>query len=213
MLNGASISALLIIAVAVWGASLWILGIELTWDHAKPYSLTLAALTTSVWLFENHLWKRWPFRTLVNRVDLGGTWRVELQSSFRDPKTGALLASIAGYAAVRQSYSNLSIRLMTAQAESFLIASNFDVHGDGTTYVYGVYQSDPSILLRGGISEIHYGSFKYKISRMPVLEINGHYWTDRQTNGSIRLFGRLTTCAESYSAAAELYNAGVPEAP
>lgn len=199
MLTRTSISVLLIIAVAVWAAFLWVLGIELTWDHAKPYSLTLAVLSSSFWIFDKYLWKRWPFSELGGRPDLSGTWQVELHSSYQNPRTGQRRPIVNGYLAVRQTYTTLSIRLMTKEAESFLVASSVEKQPDGTTYIYGVYQSDPSILLRGIVSEIHYGSFKYKIVGNPVYELIGHYWTDRHTSGSVKVYNRTKKYIDSHS--------------
>lgn len=201
MLTRTSISVLLIIAVVVWGVFLWGLGIELTWEHAKPYSLTLATLTSAWWLFNKYLWKYWPGNWFVSQPDLNGTWRVELQSSFIDPATGKGVEPVAGYAAIRQTFSSLSIRLMTEQSESTLVASSFDIHVDQTTYIYGAYQSDPSILLRSNVSEIHYGSFRYKVVGQPPIELNGHYWTDRNTNGSICLSERSRKYFDSFKLA------------
>ena len=183
----------------VWGGLLWILGIELTWDHVKPYTLTLAVLTSSLWLFDKQLWKAWPAKRFCKRPNLNGTWQVILQSSYFDPKTRKPVPAIKGFVAIRQTFTGLSIRLMTEQAESFFIADNFHLHEDGTTYIYGVYQSDPDILLRSSVSEIHYGSFKYKVLGNPPSELKGHYWTDRSTNGSIKIFDRRDELFDSFS--------------
>jgi len=72
---------------------------------------------------------------------------------------------------------------------------------DGTTYVYGVYQSDPNIHLRGKVSEIHYGRFKYKIVGSPIVNLIGHYWTDRNTTGSIILRDKVSSYFSSYDSA------------
>jgi len=199
LLDRFSISVLLIIATLVWGAFLWLLGIELSWDHAKPYSLTLAVLTSALWLFDKYLWKTRPIKALCKRPNLNGTWRVTLQSSYVDPTTCTRVPEINGYAAIRQTFSSISVRLMTEQADSFLISGGFDVQDDGAAYLYGVYQSDPSILLRSRVSEIHYGSFKYKVIGSPPFELIGHYWTDRATSGSVRLFSRRNEIADSFS--------------
>ncbi|KSV72241.1 hypothetical protein N183_27110 [Sinorhizobium sp. Sb3] len=90
---------------------------------------------------------------------------------------------------------------MTEETESFLLASSFDIKDDGTTYVYGVYQSDPDIHLRGKVSEIHYGSFKYKVVVAPIMELIGHYWTDRNTTGSIVMRDRVLGYFDSYELA------------
>lgn len=171
----------------MWGVYLWILGIELNWDHAKPYTLTLGTLTAALAAFDRFLWRWPPFKYFLSTPDLAGTWRVSLQSTYTDPETGKQAAPVDGFASIRQTHSSISIRLMTEQAESFLVSQNLDRHTDGTTFVYGLYQSDPIIHLRGQVSEIHYGSFKYKVIGSPADCLVGHYWTDRNTRGSIEL--------------------------
>lgn len=208
LLNKTTVSILLIIAIAVWGGFLWVLGIELSWDHVQPYSLTLAAITSCIWLFDRYIWRIWPIRKLVRRPDLNGTWRVSLQSSYQVSGSKKSVAAVNGFAVVRQTFSSLSIRLMTEHAESFLVASSFDIQADGTTFVYGAYQSDPSIHLRSGISEIHYGSFRYKVIGRPPNQLNGHYWTDRNTNGSISLTNRKNVFFDSFNEATSSWDDG-----
>ncbi|MGD5622406.1 hypothetical protein QUU41_22665, partial [Xanthomonas citri pv. citri] len=94
---------------------------------------------------------------------------------------------LLGSATVIQTFSSLSIRIRTNSQSSFLLAERLIRHGDGAYEVIGVYQSEPSIHLRGSQSEIHFGGFKYAVSGSPPVEMNGHYWTDRNTAGSIRL--------------------------
>lgn len=207
LLNRTTVSILLIIALAVWGGFLWLLGIELTWDHLQPYSFTLATITSCLWLFDRYIWRIWPIHKFVQRPDLNGTWRVSLQSSYRVPGSEEPVAAVNGFAVIRQTFSSMSMRLMTEQAESFLVASSFDIHSDGTTFVYGAYQSDPSIHLRSGISEIHYGSFRYKVIGRPPNQISGHYWTDRNTNGSISLSDRKKIFFDGYIEARDSWDA------
>jgi hypothetical protein len=192
---------LLIIATVVWGAFLWLLGLELTWDYATPYSFTLTVLTVSLWLFDKYLWKTWPISLFCKRPNLNGTWQVTLQSSYVDPQTSAHVPAIKGFAAIRQTFSSISLRLMTDQADSFLIVGSVDVQGDGAAFFSGVYQSDPNILLRSKVSEIHYGGFRYRVMGSPVVAMKGHYWTDRRTNGSIELFGRRKEIFDSFALA------------
>jgi hypothetical protein len=180
-------SVILITAVVVWGIFLWVLGLELTWDHAKPYTLTLTTLTLGWAVFNSFLWRVWPCKYFSGLPDINGTWCVSLQSSYKDPATNKICDPVKGFAVIRQTFSSLSIRVMTQQSESSLVAHSYDRHLDGTTHIYGVYQSDPNIQLRGELSEIHYGSLKYKIIGSPVLQMAGNFWTDRHTNGTIEL--------------------------
>lgn len=88
---------------------------------------------------------------------------------------------------------------MTEQADSFLIVGSVDVQEDGASFLTGVYQSDPSILLRSKVSEIHYGSFRYRVLGSPPTEMSGHYWTDRNTNGSIKISDRKKEIFDSFA--------------
>jgi len=162
----------------------------------------------SLWLFDKHLWKIWPVNLFCRRPNLNGTWQAILQSSYVDPETSKLVPEIKGFAAIRQTFSSISLRLMTEQADSFLIVGSLEVQSDGAAYLSGVYQSDPSILLRSKVSEIHYGSFRYRVLGNPPAEMSGHYWTDRNTNGSIKISDRRKEIFDSFSHA----NASVPDA-
>ncbi|WP_366512535.1 hypothetical protein [Mesorhizobium sp.] len=92
-----------------------------------------------------------------------------------------------GTATIRQTFSTISIRITTASSNSVLKADRLVVAGDGAAEVFGVYQSDPDIHLRGAQSEIHYGAFRYSLKGSPPVEMTGTYWTDRNTRGSIQL--------------------------
>ena len=181
-----SVSAIIVLAAIVWGISLWIFGVKLTWEDSKPFSLTVAVVTGAVQAFDKVLWRRWPCRWFHSVPDLVGSWNVELRSSYSSPG-GPPLDPISGTATIIQTFSSLSIRIKTDSQASFLLAERLIRHGDGAYEVIGVYQSEPSIHLRGSQSEIHFGGFKYAVTGSPPVEMNGHYWTDRSTAGSIRL--------------------------
>lgn len=205
MLNRASLSILIVIITAVWGAGLWDLGLPLTWDHAKPFTFTVTIVTTLVWLFDTHLWRCEPFRRFVKTPDIQGTWRVRLSSTYVNPKTLERAKPIIGYVSVRQRLSHLSLRLMTNESNSHLITHGFLFPDNQSVELTGVYQSDPSIHLRGVVSEIHYGAFKVMVSGHPADKIEGQYWTDRNTTGSIEYMERSTTVCDRYDAAQSLF--------
>jgi hypothetical protein len=205
MLDRTSLAILIVIITAVWGAGLWVLGIPLTWDHAKPYTVTVTIVTLLLSLFDGFLWRWEPFRRFVKIPNLQGTWRVELHSTYLNPNTGERAPLLVAYASIRQKYSRLSLRLMTPESNSHLIAYNFLFPDDHTVELTGAYQSDPQIHLRGTISEIHYGAFKVRISGDPPDRIEGHYWTDRGTSGSIRYTQRRSEPCDRYDSAERLF--------
>lgn len=180
----------------------------MTWEHAKPYSLTLVVLTSGWSLYNKYFWRMWPLKLFVRMPNLNGTWKAELESTYTDPVTGESRGLINAYVVIRQTFSSFSVRLLTEGGhESFSVASSFDIKEDGTTYVYGVYQGEPSLTDRKAVSAIHYGSFRYKVIANPALKLKGHYWTDRGTSGSIALSDRRSVWVDSYDSAASAVTA------
>lgn len=137
-------------------------------------------MTAVLVAFDKFLWRWRPIKWFHTMPDIQGRWTAELQSSY-------VSTHVFGTATIKQTFSSISIRLETDSSTSYLLAERLIRHGDGASEVIAVYQSDPSIHLRGSESEIHYGAFRYSILGNPPTEMKGHYWTDRGTSGSIRL--------------------------
>lgn len=95
---------------------------------------------------------------------------------------------------------------MTIESSSHLITHSFLFPDNQAVELTGVYQSDPSIHLRGKVSEIHYGAFKVRIYGYPVDKIEGHYWTDRNTTGSIQYEERRLEISDRYYSAESLFS-------
>ncbi len=193
MLTRLSATTTIVLAAGIWGASLWVFGVDLSWEHAKPFSVTVLLVTAALTSFDRVLWRWWPCRLFHGVPDIAGDWTVELRSSYSFPGEDRERATVTGNATITQTFSSLSIRLKTKSSTSFLLAERIICHGDGACEVIGVYQGDPSIHLRGTLSEIHYGAFRYRVVGVPPTEMSGHYWTDRSTSGSIRLVRKQTS--------------------
>jgi len=91
--------------------------------------------------------------------ELSGQWGAELLSSYAE-QGGRENKTITGTATITQTYTSLSVRLVTGEEpntnRSFQLAGRLIRHNDGVYEVIGVYQSDPDILARGTQTEIHY---------------------------------------------------------
>ena len=194
------------LAVIAWTVVLWARGIPLTWQYLWPFWLVLSMLTIAASIFERWAWA-WGFFQgwFVKRPDLRGSWRVELKSDWINPDTGEKVDPIICYMAVRQSLTMLSMRLMTAESSSWLIAHKIVEENDGVFLVTGVYTNTPKLELRGKRSEIHYGALRLQMSGEPSTSLEGHYWTDRNTRGSMRLSDRKVTVFSTYQEASDQY--------
>lgn len=127
---------------------------------------------------------------------------MELKSSWVNPETGKVIDPICGYAVIRQSLTSLSLRLMTKESRSVLVAHSIDQQEDeGLFKLVGVYRNEPKIELQGVRSEIHHGSFALEIHGSPVYELQGHYWTDRGTKGGMKLSDEVSKLYDTFEQA------------
>ena len=101
---------------------------------------------------------------------------------------------------IRQTYSSISLRLLTDESSSELIGAEIITLSDGTIRMAGVYRNEPRQLLRER-SPIHNGAILLEIIGRPVTRLKGHYWTDRNTAGEIELNNRRNQIFHDYETA------------
>lgn len=204
MLTRLHISSFIGLTIAVWLLALWFQGVPvLSAEFVKPFSMVVGIISIVVTLFNKYLWSLGIFKGwYIKRPDLRGTWQVELKSSWVDPKTNKAIAPIYGYAVIRQSLTFLSVRLMTKESRSVLVAHSIEQQeNDDLFKLVGVYRNEPKIELQGDRSEIHHGSFSLEIYGSPVYELQGHYWTDRGTKGGMKLSNKVKKIYDTYEQA------------
>jgi len=199
MLNRTHITLLVILSAAVWGISLWALSVPLNFEHSKPFAITVGVISFLSIAFDRWLWKWRIFRGwLVNRPVINGTWAATLKSDWEGSgtKNGK---TIPGKMAIQQTFSKLTARLYTKESSSFLVAHKIEEQNDGVFQLFGTYQNNPRIDLRGEKSEIHYGALMLEIRGNPSTSLVGHYWTDRGTRGSLSLTDRRDEIVTEFS--------------
>jgi hypothetical protein len=198
------ISSFIGLTICVWLLALWFQGMPvLSADFIKPFGLVVGVITAIATMFNKYLWSLKIFKGwYVKRPDLRGTWKVELRSNWIDPETGRGIDPIYGYAVIRQSLTFLSVRLMTKESRSVLVAHSIDQQEDDDLFkLVGVYRNEPKIELQGVRSEMHHGSFSLEVHGSPVYELQGHYWTDRGTNGGMKLEEKVKKIYDTYEQA------------
>lgn len=212
MLSRLHLSTILLIAAALWGGMLLLEGVALTGNWFRPFSTVVGVLLLLLVAFD--LWA-WRFRILqgwfVPRPDLRGTWRVELRSDWKDPKTEAIVGPIVAYLVVRQTFSSLSIRMLSTESASELVAADINKAGDGTYRLAAVYRNEPKLSVRDR-SPIHYGALVLDVQGDPVKALSGYYWTDRSSRGELQTLARHDSAVGSFKEALELLPPG-PSTP
>src|SRR5437660_1094495 len=106
------------IAVVVWATILLVEGVALKPSYLKPYSLAVGAVVLCFLSFDRWLWRFRPVARLTHRPVLRGTWKGRLVSTWVDPTTGRVVDPIDVFLVVRQTYSTISMRLVTPESTS-----------------------------------------------------------------------------------------------
>jgi hypothetical protein len=156
-------------------------------------------------VFDRYLWRlSFLHPWFVNVPDIGGVWKAMLSSTWVNPETGETIEPIMGYAVIRQTFSTLSIRLLTKESSSKLVASRIICDPDGVYSVVAVYINEPKHSVRGR-SPIHYGGLVLHVQGKPPIVLDGHYWTDRATQGEVSLSDRRMAYPEDFEMAARTF--------
>ena len=147
MIPSKHLSALIAIAVTIWAALLIYGGVALPAGMLRPFSTVTGGLGLLLVAFNKYLW-RLPFLYpwFVDVPNIQGVWRTEIRSNWENPETGQQIQPILGFMVVRQTYMDLSIRQLTAESASKLLAGRILREPDGLNMVVGVYCNEPETL-------------------------------------------------------------------
>ena len=142
----------------------------------------IAYLVFTAWIWR---WKRlqgW----LIPFPDLNGTWQGHIQTNWKDAK-GLVPEPIPAILTIKQSFGQISCVMRTGEMESHSYIEGFCIDKDAQVrrLCYS-YTSRPKTSLRDS-STPHDGSILFKIIGTPVKKLEGEYWTQRNTTGTVTL--------------------------
>ena len=149
MLSRLHLSVILLLAAGIWGVMLVVEGVAVSGTWFRPFSTVVGVLLLLLVAFDLWAWRlRFLQGWFVPRPDIRGTWRVELRTDWKDPTTGGVVAPITAYLVVRQTYSTLSLRMLTPESSSELAAAEISKAADGTYRLAAVYRNEPKLSVR-----------------------------------------------------------------
>lgn len=200
------LSTILFIAVLIWGVLLATIGGVTVSFHWLGYlGIVTGGLSIILAFFNRWIWRLSLLHDwFVNRPIIDGTWHCKIDSNWDDSSTGQSIGTIEGYMAIRQTFSTLSLRLMTQESSSELMGSEIILSKDGISQIVGVYRNEPKQSVRNQ-SNIHYGAIKLQVIGKPPTAVKGQYWTDRKTCGDIELFDRHDKLYFDYATANQAF--------
>lgn len=159
-------------------------------DFMRPIPKVVTTDVLLVGIFMKWLW-RWQLLQgwLVPFPDLNGTWQGHIQTNWKDAE-GRTPGPIPTILTIKQTFGRMSCVMRTGEMESHSYLEGFciDKEAQIRRLCYS-YTSKPKAALRSR-STPHDGTMLFNIIGTPVRKLEGEYWTQRQTNGSVALIFR-----------------------
>lgn len=203
MLNKIQVQIVLGLAVVVWAVLLFVEGVHLKASYLKPYSVVVTVVVVGLILFDRWLWRIPGISRLVRRPVLKGTWKGQLRSTWKDSSTGQTIEPIDVFLSVRQTFSAISLRVMTSESISKSLVASLDAPKDDVATISSTYQNVPRLLVRDR-SSIHHGALMLEVTGQPARQLQGCYWTDRDTKGELAMNEHTKKLCTTFDEAAAL---------
>jgi hypothetical protein len=179
-------------SVIVLFAAALVQGFDLRNLSDLPRLIPIVATADGIayFVFTAWLW-RWKHLQgwLVPFPDLNGTWQGHIQTNWKDAQ-GDTPGPIPAILTIKQSFGRMSCVMRTAEMESHSYLEGFCIDKDAQVrrLCYS-YTSRPKTTLRDR-STPHDGTMLFNIIGKPVQKLEGEYWTQRQTSGTVTLIFR-----------------------
>lgn len=142
----------------------------------------IAYFVFTVWLWRWKCFQGW----LIPFPDLNGTWQGHIQTNWKDSE-GKTPDPIPTILTIKQSFGRMSCVMRTEEMESHSYLEGFCIDKDAQVrQLCYSYMSRPKANLRER-STPHDGTMLFNIVGVPVYKLEGEYWTQRQTAGTVIL--------------------------
>lgn len=156
-------------------------------DFSKALSHVSTTISINIifWLvFIKWFWKLKLFYPwLVQIPNLSGEWEGTIKSNWGDGAKEPIPMKII----IDQTFMNIQVRIKTDESRSFSLGASFNIDKDrGQQQLFYSYLNTPKAGVRDR-SEIHYGSALLMFDGCVVDEMEGEYWTSRETTGEMHL--------------------------
>jgi hypothetical protein len=173
----------------------WATSGQLDFAYAKWLVSATSVVTLLLLAFDRRLWRYAPFRLLVNRPVLHGTWKTELTTTFEARAEEVIEA----YLVIRQTYSRISVDMFFDRSSSRSMSGDL-VNESGRCTLYYLFRSQAHTRYRDGNPPSR-GGAALVVAREPKLHIAGDYWMERGTRGDLRTVGYSPKTYDTYASA------------
>jgi hypothetical protein len=158
---------------------------SIDFHKAITHVSTTISINIILWMiFISWGWKLKIFYPwLVPFPNLSGDWEGTIRSNWKEKELEPIPIEVS----ITQNFFNVQVRIKTKESRSYSIGASFDIDNErGFQQLFYTYLNTPKAGVRVR-SEIHYGSTILNFDGFKVTNMDGEYWTDRETTGEITL--------------------------
>jgi hypothetical protein len=183
------------LAAVIASGAVWVTTGDVGFNYAKWTVSASTVVIVGLLLFDSVLWRHLPFRWIVRRPILHGTWKMEQRTSY-EPRKDETMES---YLVVHQTYSSIRVDGLYPISDSECLTANLGVDKQRCTLSY-LFRSEAHTMSREGNPPSR-GAAVLKVGRRPHLHLEGDYWMERGTHGRIKAIGYTPKLYTTFGAA------------
>ena len=164
---------------------------------AKAVASASSVVILALLAFDHILWRLQGFRHLHSRPVLHGTWKTELHTSYEGRKDEVINC----YLVIDQTFSRICARMLFDRSRSGSMNGDI-VRENGRCVLYYVFRSHKNAL-EPATNPTSRGAADLTIATTPSLQLEGDYWMEVGTKGTMRTIGYTTTRYDTYTGASQ----------
>lgn|SRR5574341_1161889 len=187
----------IVLAAAIALVIVWATSGKVDTTYAKAIVTATSAVTLLLLAFDRWLWRYLPFRWAVSRPILHGTWKM-MQRTTYEPRADKAMEA---YLVVYQTYSTIRVNGLYEISDSHSLSADLAVEKSHCMLSY-IFRSDAHTMHRAGNPPSR-DAATLKVGRRPQLHLEGDYWMERGTRGSIKSVGYTAKTYDTFEAARE----------
>ena len=172
-------------------------GGSISLNLAKTVATASSVVILALLAFDHILWRQPGFTRLHNRPILHGTWKTELRTSYDARKD----ETISCYLVVDQTFSKLCARMLFDRSRSNSMSGDI-VRENGRCVFYYVFRTDKNAL-EPTSNPPSRGAADLTIATKPSLHLEGDYWMEVGTKGTMRTVGYTKTRYDTFAGASQ----------
>lgn len=182
-------------AAAIALVIVWATTGEVELGFARAIVTATSVVIIGLLVFDRWLWRYAPFRWLVGRPVLHGTWKIILRTTHK-PRADE---EIEGYLVVHQTYSTIRVDGLFEISNSECLSADLALDGSRCTLNY-IFRSEARSRHREGNPPSR-GAASLRVGRKPERHLEGDYWMERESRGDIRSVGYSTKLYGTFASA------------